>query len=85
MVFPLTFLLFYFALPIEKVLSPKTTNATNTTTEFNYDLSHPSKKWTLPEDLKEISGQVWLDNCEEVWNNSLWVEGYSAVFSQDLF
>lgn len=28
---------------------------------YTYDLSHPSKKWILPEELKEISGQVWLD------------------------
>ena len=28
---------------------------------FQYDLSHPSKKWILPGELKEISGQVWID------------------------
>ncbi|MBS1920720.1 MAG: SdiA-regulated domain-containing protein [Bacteroidetes bacterium] len=28
---------------------------------YNYDLSHPSKKWILPGDLKEISGQAWVD------------------------
>ncbi len=28
---------------------------------FNYDLSNPVKKWTLNDDLIEISGQVWLD------------------------
>src|SRR5574338_586329 len=29
--------------------------------DFTYDLSHPSKKWILPEELKEISGQVWIN------------------------
>lgn len=28
---------------------------------YNYDLSHPTKKWILPDALKEISGQVWID------------------------
>ena len=29
---------------------------------FNsYDLSHPSRTWNLPEELKEISGQAWVD------------------------
>lgn len=28
---------------------------------YTYDLSHPVKKWILPDELKEISGQVWLD------------------------
>lgn len=26
-----------------------------------YDLSHPQKKWTLPDDLLEISGISWID------------------------
>ena len=28
----------------------------------SYDLSHPSRTWSLPEELKEISGQAWVDN-----------------------
>jgi uncharacterized protein YjiK len=27
----------------------------------SYDLSHPLKKWVLPDELKEISGQAWID------------------------
>lgn len=38
------------------IVSPKNVS------EYVYDLSHPSKSWTLPEALKEISGQVWIDN-----------------------
>ncbi|MFL5788036.1 MAG: SdiA-regulated domain-containing protein [Flavisolibacter sp.] len=26
-----------------------------------YDLSKPSKKWVLPDELKEISGNAWID------------------------
>jgi len=29
---------------------------------FSYDLAHPQRKWALPEELKEISGQTWVDN-----------------------
>src|SRR3979411_2364923 len=27
----------------------------------NYDLTKPSKTWDLPEELKEISGNTWVD------------------------
>ena len=27
----------------------------------SYDLLHPQKKWELPDELKEISGQAWID------------------------
>ena len=27
----------------------------------SYDLKHPLKKWVLPDELKEISGQTWID------------------------
>lgn len=29
---------------------------------FQYDLSHPRRKWILPHELKEISGQAWIDS-----------------------
>src|SRR5436305_11141340 len=29
---------------------------------FKYDLSKPQKKWVLPDELKEISGNAWIDN-----------------------
>ena len=29
---------------------------------FLYDLLHPKKKWVLPSELKEISGQTWIDS-----------------------
>jgi len=29
---------------------------------YNYDLSKPEKKWTLPDQLLEISGITWIDN-----------------------
>ncbi|HVT84921.1 MAG TPA: SdiA-regulated domain-containing protein [Chitinophagaceae bacterium] len=46
--------LFAFLLNPELVKSQKNAG-------FTYDLSHPSKKWILPEELKEISGQAWID------------------------
>src|SRR5205814_2369955 len=27
----------------------------------SYDLKHPQKKWALADELKEISGQAWID------------------------
>src|SRR5689334_3809603 len=29
---------------------------------FSYDLAKPEKKWTLPDDLLEVSGITWIDN-----------------------
>jgi uncharacterized protein YjiK len=29
---------------------------------FKYELSKPQKKWVLPDELKEISGNAWIDN-----------------------
>ncbi len=62
LIFPLAFLVCYFADPGRQSASSEAAKAFKTTTNFSYDLSHPSKKWTLPGELKEISGQVWMDN-----------------------
>jgi hypothetical protein len=29
--------------------------------KYQYDFVHPSKKWLLPHELKEISGNAWID------------------------
>lgn len=39
-----------------------------------YDVSTPAKKWVLPDELKEISGNYWLDN-----NHLLVVEDLHAI------
>jgi uncharacterized protein YjiK len=38
--------------------SPESSNAI----ALNYDLNKPEIKWTLPPDMKEISGITWIDN-----------------------
>jgi uncharacterized protein YjiK len=35
---------------------------TNSEVNYHYDLSRPSKRWELPDELKEISGNTWIDN-----------------------
>ncbi|HWC54549.1 MAG TPA: hypothetical protein VG676_13265, partial [Chitinophagaceae bacterium] len=42
------------------IFYPEITNCQKNSV-FTYDLTRPSKKWILPKELKEISGQVWLD------------------------
>jgi uncharacterized protein YjiK len=31
------------------------------TKKYQYDFAHPTKKWVLPHELKEISGNTWID------------------------
>ena len=45
----------------KKDKSNKSESAKDTNVSQSYDLSHPLKKWVLPEELKEISGQTWID------------------------
>ena len=52
---PATFFIFSSTGTKEKAIPEKKPGS------YAYDLSHPSKKWILPEELKEISGQVWID------------------------
>ena len=42
--------------------SNDTTHAQNKNSTADYDLSRPSRTWELPPDLKEISGNTWVDN-----------------------
>jgi uncharacterized protein YjiK len=39
-----------------------TTRKATAETTYSYDLAKPAKKWTLPNDLLEISGITWIDN-----------------------
>jgi uncharacterized protein YjiK len=45
----------------KKDKSNKSESVNDTNVSQPYDLSHPLKKWVLPEELKEISGQTWID------------------------
>jgi hypothetical protein len=40
------------SIPVSEDLRPST---------FKFDLSHPQKKWALPPELTEISGNTWID------------------------
>ncbi|HSU28765.1 MAG TPA: SdiA-regulated domain-containing protein [Chitinophagaceae bacterium] len=40
---------------------PEPTPAVAVNAPVDYDLLHPLKKWTLPKELFEISGQSWID------------------------
>jgi hypothetical protein len=51
----LLFLLLFSFLSSPEIVKSQTNSV------FTYDLSHPSKKWVLPKELKEISGQAWID------------------------
>lgn len=46
---------------LQHSVQPKQDFSATKKIKFHYDLSHPAKTWTLPKELKEISGQVWLD------------------------
>jgi hypothetical protein len=48
--------------PSEKNDTTEKTSAKDVTDTFSYDLAHPQRKWLLPDELKEISGQTWLDS-----------------------
>ena len=41
---------------------------------YTYDLAHPKRKWILPDELLEISGQSWVDK-----NHLLAIEDLHAV------
>ena len=45
----------------KKDKSNKSESVTENNVSQSYDLSHPLKKWVLPDELKEISGQTWID------------------------
>ena len=48
--------------PEKKEDTPIQAAAEKTSGKFQYDMGKPEKKWTLPNDLLEISGIAWIDN-----------------------
>ena len=46
----------------KKEKNEETDAAKKANASLSYDLLHPQKKWELPGELKEISGQAWIDN-----------------------
>jgi len=54
--------------------SVKDTLRKEKTITYTYDLAHPQRKWVLPDELLEISGQTWVDK-----NHLLAIEDLHAV------
>ncbi len=45
----------------QKDTATNTAVTPSTTVSYTYDLSSPQKKWVLPDNLSEISGNTWID------------------------
>lgn len=56
---PLT--VFFFYCTGKGKESGSASHHSNYDSSYSYDLNHPVKKWILSHDLKEISGQAWID------------------------